>query len=274
MKHISHYIDTSRVSIECRLCGSTAEEKFRGKILNKYDISYFFCDKCGFLQTEEPYWLDEAYSETISSMDTGIMGRNLRQSRLVTTLIYEFFDRDETFVDYGGGYGIFVRMMRDMGLNFLWHDPYSKNLVARGFEYEGQSNISLITSFETFEHFKNPRLDIERIMKISPNIIFSTVLLPEPIPGPGDWWYYAPASGQHISFYSRRSLEYIAREQGLNLYSAANLHIMTKKKLSRIKLEVFNRANNLMFSLLVGRRAKSKAWSDMETIIRRREGKD
>jgi hypothetical protein len=45
---------------------------FRHTVLRKYDVQYFQCGGCGFLQTETPYWLDEAYSSAIVTADTGI----------------------------------------------------------------------------------------------------------------------------------------------------------------------------------------------------------
>lgn len=47
----------------CKICGSETSQKFKAKILVKYDINYYHCENCGFLQTEEPFWLEEAYKE-------------------------------------------------------------------------------------------------------------------------------------------------------------------------------------------------------------------
>ena len=69
-----------------------------------------YCEHCGFLQTEEPYWLDEAYSESINVSDTGYMQRNLMLSEKLTILLALFFDKNAKFLDYGGGYGIFTRL--------------------------------------------------------------------------------------------------------------------------------------------------------------------
>ncbi len=40
----------------------------------------------------------------------------------------------DPFLDYAGGYGVFTRLMRDIGFDFYWHDPYTQNLFANGFE--------------------------------------------------------------------------------------------------------------------------------------------
>jgi hypothetical protein len=91
-------------------------------ILNKYDIKYYHCVNCGFLQTEESYWLNEAYDESINISDTGIMSRNIHLSKITTLILYFFFDKNNKFLDFAGGYGIFTRLMRDIGFDFYWSD--------------------------------------------------------------------------------------------------------------------------------------------------------
>jgi hypothetical protein len=50
----------------CRICNSNAQQVFTSKILKKYDVKYFKCDSCDYLFMEEPYWLNEAHSQTIN----------------------------------------------------------------------------------------------------------------------------------------------------------------------------------------------------------------
>ncbi len=118
----------------CKICNQKAKQIFTAHVLNKYDISYFYCEHCGFLQTEEPYWLDEAYKDSINISDTGYIQRNILLSEKLTVLLSLFFDKNGKFLDYAGGYGVFVRMMRDVGFDFYWDDKYTTNLFARGFE--------------------------------------------------------------------------------------------------------------------------------------------
>ena len=66
--------------MSCKICNSETKQIFSGHILNKYNIKYHYCENCGFLQTEEPYWLDESYAESINISDTGYMQRNINLS--------------------------------------------------------------------------------------------------------------------------------------------------------------------------------------------------
>jgi hypothetical protein len=136
--------------------------------------------------------------------------------------------------------------MRDNGFDYYWNDPYCTNLLAAGFEYEIKSGdkIELLTAFELFEHFIDPA-ETNKLLAISRNIIFSTQLLPKPIPEPDKWWYYGFEHGQHISFYSKETLQFIARKNNLNFYSTLGLHIFTEKRINRIKIYLL-----IMFAVL------------------------
>jgi len=247
--------------MNCKICDQKTQQIFKAKILNKYEIDYFYCKHCGFLQTEEPYWLEEAYSESINISDTGYIQRNLMLSDIITILLILFFDKNGKFLDYAGGYGVFVRMMRDIGFDFYWDDKYTTNLFARGFEYQNGDKYEAVTTFESFEHFVNPIDEIESLLKISKNIIFSTELLPDPIPRPEEWWYYGLDHGQHISFYSRGTFAFIANKYGLNYENLGGLHLLTKRKIKSAYLKILKLSKfglHKLFQIML----KSKTWED------------
>lgn len=238
-------------------------------MLKKYEVSYFKCNNCGFIQTEKPFWLDEAYSSAIGSEDTGIMQRNLYLRQVSSALIGAFFNKHKTFVDFAGGYGIFTRLMRDSGFNYLWHDPFASNLIARGFEYsEAVKDVELISAFEAFEHFDNPLEEVEKMLKISKNILLSTRIVPNPVPKPDDWWYYSFTGGQHIALYTIKSFEIIAAKHKLNFYSnGKSVHLLTEKKINaslfKLVVKTASLAPNKIFTLNL----PSKTQSDMIAVL-------
>jgi predicted O-linked N-acetylglucosamine transferase (SPINDLY family)/glycosyltransferase involved in cell wall biosynthesis len=218
--------------MHCKICETQSSFFFSTKVLNKYDVDYFQCPSCGFVQTEDPYWLEEAYSSPITASDIGILMRNEMLVQLAGNIIVTFFDHDAKFLDYGAGYGLFVRMMRDRGVNFSWNDHYCSNLFSSGFEASLGEPFELVTSFEVFEHLVNPVETIEQLLTSSRNILFSTELLPPGNPVGEDWWYYAPHEGQHISIFTLDSLEHIAVRFGLHLHSNGSFfHLLTEKKI-------------------------------------------
>ncbi len=245
----------------CKICNQKSKFIFNGKVLNKYDIKYYHCSNCGFLQTEEPYWLDEAYAESINVSDTGYMQRNLNLSKKLTILLALLFQRDVKFLDYAGGYGVFVRLMRDIGFNFYWDDKFTTNLFSRGFEYKQNETYEALTTFESFEHFVNPVEEIENLLSISKTIVFSTELLQKKIPDPEEWWYYGLEHGQHISFYSFETFEFIAKKYSLNYYNLGSLQVLTEIKIP-FYMRTIMKLSKFGLHKLLQKRLKSKTWED------------
>ena len=254
--------------MKCRICNTENESCFTGKLLQKYDVDYFHCNICSYVQTEEPFWLEEAYSRSINLTDTGYMVRNIHYSKRITILLSLLFDKEAIFLDYAGGYGVFVRLMRDIGFDFYWDDKFTENLFSAGFEWNNKLKISAITSFESFEHFVNPMDEIQTLLEISDTLIFSIELLPKSIPKPADWWYFGLDHGQHISFFSKRTLRYIAKKQGLNYYGVGSLHVLTKRSISTWKLLAirFNRLG--LHNVLARYLLQSKTWSDYNKMTK------
>lgn len=239
--------------------------------MGRYDVGYFRCSRCGFVQTEEPYWLEEAYQTPINIFDTGIISRNIRLAQKTATVLYYLFDRHARYLDYAGGYGVFTRLMRDIGFDFCWHDPYTQNLVARGFEYQtGGSDIELLTTFESFEHFADPLTEMEKLLSLSPSILFSTELVPDPPPRPEEWWYYGLEHGQHISFYTEHAIRHLADRFGLNYYgSGTELHLLTGKKLNPVRFRLAVRKyRSWGLYRRVERRMKSRIEADHDYLVR------
>ncbi len=103
--------------------------------------------------------------------------------------------------------------MRDAGYDFFWQDIYTQNLFARGFEAPPhQQRFECITAFEVFEHLVDPLKEMESMMVLSDNILFSTSLVPEPTPKANEWYYYGFEHGQHVSLYSAKALNIIAQK--------------------------------------------------------------
>lgn len=219
--------------MNCRICSAETRFFARNQILNKHTIAYFKCADCGFVQTEDPvFWVNEAYIKPINQFDTGLVNRNLFLARIAKAVIIAFFKPDGKFLDYGGGYGLFVRLMRDSGFNFYHYDKYCENLFARDFEHHLSNQYELITAFEVFEHLICPQNDIQRMLTFSKSILFTTEIIPKNNPKPDEWWYYGLPHGQHVSFYAHKTLETIAQRLSLNIYSdCQSIHLLTTKRI-------------------------------------------
>ena len=252
----------------CRICSDSVSEVFSALLLKKHSVKYFQCPKCGYLQTEEPFWLEEAYQTSINYSDTGIMMRSLWHKNIAATLIYFLFNKKGQFLDYSGGYGVFVRLMRDIGFDYYWQDKYTKNMFAEGFESKGMINnqVELLTCFEAFEHFVEPTRELEILLKISHNILLSTELYPEPLPRPDQWWYYGAEHGQHIGFYQKETFQYLADKFSLYFYTnGQNIHLLTEKRLPPSAFKWMSKFSKFITPLLKTR-MKSLTIQDSEKI--------
>jgi len=230
----------------CKICESTLQFIFQANVLSKYPVSYWQCTQCGFVQTDEPFWLDEAYGSAISSADVGLVSRNMGNADLLECIINNGFDPAKKFIDYAGGYGMLVRMMRDKGYDFYRQDKYCRNLFAETFDIKDIEQTTaqpfeLLTAFEVFEHLVDPWEEIGKMFFYSKNILFSTALLPDQkITRPDDWWYFIPETGQHIAFYTEASLHIIAKRFNTTYHKInGNLHLFTQNKINRNLLQSF-----------------------------------
>jgi Methyltransferase domain len=239
----------------CTICGAAARPWCTALVLKKHTVEYFLCERCGFVQTEKPYWLDEAYDRAINRCDVGLVQRNVTLARQTRSIITSFFNADGRFLDYGGGYGLLVRMMRDAGFDFYRYDKYCENIFAQDFEAGEGDSYELVTAFELFEHLADPLAGIEELLSYSRNLLFTTELLPPERPKPGDWWYYIPDYGQHVSFYSLKSLQVIADSYNLNLNSdGRSLHLLSEKKISPLFFRMALHPLTALISLRLRRR--------------------
>ena len=200
-----------------------------------------------------------------------MLGRNLQMMDGTKSLILMCFPATGKFIDYGGGYGIFVRLMRDQGFDFYRHDPLCENIFAEGFEAREDEAYDLLTAWEVFEHLVDPMAEIEKMLKYSGNIFFSTTLLPRS-PKPLDqWWYYGLEHGQHVSFYTRETLRFISKKHNLKLnHSSNSVHWMGRKQIHPLKKRItFGHRLGLLRSMFSQRAPQSLLEQDFHQITGR-----
>jgi hypothetical protein len=221
--------------MKCKVCGGSTTPTHTAVILKRYEVQYHLCANCQYWFTDEAFWLDEAYSEAVSSMDTGTVSRNLSIHRRLAPTLVSLFGAGP-YGDWAGGAGMLVRLMRDTGLDFYWQDRRRNGRTALA-----------VTAMEVLEHSPDPLPFIQEMLDGggADTLIFSQELHLGPDP---TWWYLAPECGQHISFYSSQTLEEIGRQVGMQLHSARNLHMLTRREIPSGKF-----ARTLRFSHLTGR---------------------
>nr|WP_161501451.1 class I SAM-dependent methyltransferase [Rhodopirellula sp. SM50] len=222
-----------------RLTGGPCSPLFSAKVLGQYDVVYSRCDQTGFIQTEPPYWLDEAYQQVIADLDIGLLQRNAEKVELACEVLRRICPDRRRLLDYGGGYGVFTRMMRDRGFPFQHTDAYCECLFAKGFEVDladtpSEETFDCITAWEVFEHLEDPMTVFDELLGRGRSLLFSTILVPDPTPTSADqWWYFLPETGQHVSFYTQQSLQYVADHFGAAFYTdGVAHHLLTRETIA------------------------------------------
>ena len=252
--------------VKCKICQHDMDIFDKAYVLGKYQVQYYRCPYCGFICTEEPYWLEEAYGSAITNSDIGLVGRNIMLARRVIAVLAGCFPETQSYLDYGGGYGMFVRIMRDAGYDFEWYDRYAENLFAKGHEAVHE-HYDVATAFELAEHLPDPFTDFDQILAWADNCIFTTELISETNPPRvADWWYYGPEHGQHVAFYTRHAIEILAEHYDYHLATWGGTHVLSKKKVPQWRLKLCLRLPRVISRL---RRRTSLLPADYEQITGR-----
>jgi Methyltransferase domain len=260
----------------CPVCGGARKRVFDAVVLGKYRVDYHHCPECGLLQTERPYWLDEAYRSPIADLDTGLVRRNRMMSHRLACFLYFVCDRNGHYLDAAGGYGLLTRLMRDLGFDFRWSDPHCPNLFARGFEAEpDKGGYQAVTAIEVAEHVHDPVGFFQTLQGTTgaDYFIFSTELYAGLSPEPTAWVYYATETGQHISFYQQSTLARIAERLGMHFVSHNNLHLFSRQPVGAVR---FRFLTGHVAHLLVGYvvlRMKPLTLLDQEAMRRSHGGR-
>lgn len=231
----------------CRLCGARAEFWNHKRLLNRYDVRYYLCPQCGSLETEQPYWLDVAYDVTGTGDDVGAAQRTIDLVLKCSALLDRIkLPGDAECVDFGGGLGLFTRMMRDRGFNFLSYDLYAQPFFSDRYSLKSLDGRSpaVVTAFEVLEHFPNPAEDLGRLFETRPPLVIATT---EVFTGQDlSWPYFAEGTGQHVFFYSPRALTQVAKRFGYSLALVGGLILfLDTKGLERLGVSVAHAAAEL-----------------------------
>jgi SAM-dependent methyltransferase len=195
--------------------------------LSGIPVYYNRCETCGFISTQAfDHWSPQdfarfIYNEEYIRVDGDyVEARPKQMSKIVSDLFGSFKDRP--LLDYGAGNGLTARLLEDAGFSDVaGYDPFS-------LPEKPSRKSKLITCFEVMEHSPDPRrsmLEISNFLTNDGVVLLSTAVQPQDIQEIGGaWWYIAPRNG-HVSMFSRRSLQNLASDFGLECFVGVDFHL-------------------------------------------------
>jgi hypothetical protein len=145
-------------------------------------------------------------------------------------------------------------------------------LLAPRFEYKPELGACrAVTAIEVLEHLTDPAAFIEETLASAgaDTLLFTTELYEGSPPDPNSWWYYTFATGQHIGFFQRRTLEVLGAKLGLQLASANGLHVLSRNSVNERVLQLATgRWATRLAPWWIRRQLGSKTVSDHQLMLR------
>lgn len=214
----------------CRLCGGPSRFKWSALVMGKHKVGYYECQNCESLQTDDPYWLEEAYAARGAGFDTGAVQRSIGLALSMHAILDLIgFDKTQPALDFGAGMGLFARMMRDRGYDYWASDEYNSLYFIDRFVGD-RPRWSLISAFEVAEHLPHPRQAWASLFGKQPDYLFFTTDI---FSGQGaEWHYLAPEEGQHVFFYSLKALQQLGNLYGYHLTDLGPVKVFSRSRLS------------------------------------------
>jgi Methyltransferase domain len=228
------------VADPCRLCGGETTNIFSETVLGKHRVAYFRCAACASIQPEPPYWLDEAYGSALARVDADAARRSVDNRVRVAIYRKLFAHKAGRMLDFGGGFGLLCRLLRDWRIDCVFIDRYAGAGFAEPFRVEtiAPGTYDLITGFEILEHLPDPAAALAPVFAAgADHLLFSTELVPADT-GP-DWYYFAFDQGQHVFFYSAAAMTKLAERHGYRYRNFGNLHAFSRAPLGQVRCAVF-----------------------------------
>jgi len=200
-------------------------------------VVYRRCAACGFIFTRffdaftPADWAAHIYNDGYADVDPEFA----RVRPLVNAGVVDAYFKDlrssAVGLDFGGGNGNTAAALRRAGWAYDCFDPFGANELRE----DRRGRYDLCSAFEVFEHLPDPAASLRMVLDVTTPgalaIVIGTWLNDAEANGRlrlAGWVYAGPRNG-HISLYSRRSLELLATQVGLDFSSLnAKTHIMSR----------------------------------------------
>ena len=192
------------------------------------DTHYYNCDRCKAIVKDKKYYLtphEEKERYKIHNNDVNDI-RYQNFTLPITDYVIENFLPEHKGLDFGSGTGpVISSMLTKKGYGIVQYDPFfapNKNIFNNTYDY--------IVSCEVFEHFYNPKMEIDRLtslLKANGALLIMTLLYNDQIDF--NTWKYSK-DPTHVFIYRKETIEYIATKQQLEIEIVTDRFIALRKK--------------------------------------------
>ncbi|MBY0430999.1 MAG: class I SAM-dependent methyltransferase, partial [Rhodospirillales bacterium] len=242
-------------SIPCRLCGAPAHALFRQNVRDRIPVWFHECGACRSLQGEPGSWLEEGRAR--HSADIGRVRRSLDTAILIDVALQLLGGAaSHICLDFGGGDGLFARMMRDRGYNFFCRDPLIANVYTPFHDAVAKPvrDVAVVTAFDVLDYCADPAAALEDLFAFEADLVMASAGTWQ---GQGpDWPGLGLEEGRRGFFYSPEALDTLAGRHGYHLLTDGRLHVFCRPRPTRLSYD----------SAQIRRLTAQLAWGDLEKL--------
>ncbi|MDZ7607001.1 MAG: class I SAM-dependent methyltransferase [Cyclobacteriaceae bacterium] len=207
--------------MNCTLCDTLLT-----KMVDEY---YFICSTCGAYVKDKKYFIDntrekERYEE--HNNDVADVGYQNFTSP-ITNAILKNHNKQQLGLDYGCGTGpVIAKQLKDKDYQVKLFDPYFYPV----YDYLNHQ-YDYIFSCEVFEHFNQPKLEIEKLVRLlKPEArLYIMTHLYNPDINFTNWYYRNDPT--HVFIYTLKTIEFIVLKYSLTLEKISDRLIIAKNSL-------------------------------------------
>ncbi len=217
----------------CPLCGGSERKSVNNQ--HRVGVSYWHCASCDLIAMDPQFFLSaEAERERYLSHQNSIQDQGyLKHLQPMVQMISVEFKSDVRpqllGLDFGSGpQPILQSLLQTEHFRIEAYDPFfSPRAQALPQTYD------FIVSTEVVEHFFLPQIEMQQmisLLKPGGSLFLMTQLHAETESGSyfNSWWY--PKDATHVSFYSQKTMEWIAHNFNLIFSSDQKSLIQLKKR--------------------------------------------
>ena len=210
----------------CLVCNSTVK-RLDDKQMK---VTYSVCQNCGFIYKDKEYHVDREEEYINYSLHNNSF-KSVGYVDIFMSLIEDYISPLNIMgkvLEFGSGPGpVLKEILEKKGYIVYDYDPFfNDNIEYLDHKYE------LITSTEVVEHFFNPLkefADVTNLLEQGGYLLIMTNLRTMNLINFLDWWYRRDVT--HVSFYTMKSLEYIARRFDLKIVNTNDKNIIVFQKI-------------------------------------------